>query len=134
MHVAYLGTDVQMHSRNSDVLQGLDFVYPRYNLLIGDTELAVGLPGIDTFVGTGIDIGIDAEPHVLDYTQFRSYGIDNLQLLERLAIDGEDTLGNGKSNLFVAFAHSRIHDLLRSETRFQGAADLVTRGTVNTQP
>ena len=85
-------------------------------------------------VGLGVDVGVDAQRHVGHAPGLPGQGIDQLQLLDRLAVDGQDILLDGVAQLLVALAHTGIDDTLGVEARLDGLAELVAAGTVDTQP
>ena len=80
-------------------------------------------------VGLGVNVGVDAQCHVGHAPGLPGQGIDQLQLLDRLAVDGQDILLDGVAQLLVALAHTRIDDALGVEARLDGLAELVAAGT-----
>lgn len=104
------------------------------HLLVGDAELAVGLARVDAVVRLGVDVGVDAQRHVGHAARLGGKGIDNLQLADRLAVDGHDALFDRIAELLVPLAHAGIDDAFGGETCLDGLAQLVARGAVNAQP
>ena len=65
MQLSYLGADMKMYPRDFYVLKGFDPLEPGHQFLIRNAELAVGLPGVDAFVGLGVNIRIDPQADAL---------------------------------------------------------------------
>ena len=104
------------------------------HLLVGDAELAVGLARVDAVVRLGVDVGVDAQRDVGHLARLGRKGIDQLQFLNRLAVDGHDALFDRIAELLVPLAHAGIDDAFGGETCLDGLAQLVARGAVNAQP
>ena len=134
MQFADLRTDMQVHTDDIEVFERADTGGIVENLFVGDTELAVGLTGIDAMVGFGIDVGIDAQGHIDPPAGFGGEGVEDGQLLDRFAVDGHDSLFDGIAELLVAFPHTGIDDGAGIETRFDRLAYLVSGSTIDTQP
>ena len=134
MQFADLRPDVQVKADDVDVLERPDLLGVFENLLVGDAELTVGLTRVDAVVGLGVDVGVDTQRNVGHLAHLGREGVDQLQLLNRLAVDGENLLLDGIFQLLVAFAHAGVDDALGVEARLDGLAQLVARGAVDAQP
>ena len=76
-------------------------------------------------VGLWIDVRIHTKPAIHDLAHFSCDAVYHFKFLERLAVDGEDTLLNRVAKLLVAFAYSSIDYLLRVEAGLYCAAQLI---------
>ena len=134
VQLADLRSDVQVQSDDVDVFERPDLRGVLKHFLVGDAELAVRLARVDAMVGLGVDVGVDAQRDVGHLARLGRKGVDQLQLLNRLAVDGQNVLLDGVFQLLVAFAHARIDDALGVESGLDGLAQLVARGAVDAQP
>ena len=134
MQLADLRSDVQVQSDDVDVFERPDLRGVLKHFLVGDAELAVRLARVDAVVGLGVDVGVDAQRDVGHLARLGRKGVDQLQFLNRLAVDGQNVLLDGVFQLLVAFAHARIDDALGVESGLDGLAQLVARGAVDAQP
>ena len=133
MQLANLRTDMDVHTDNIDMLQRLDILNTRKNLLVRDTELTIGLTCIDTVVSLWIDIRVYTQGNRHNLAHLACDIVHNIQLLDRLAVDCEDALLDSVANLLIPLTYACVDDSLRIETRLDSALNLVTARAVDTQ-
>lgn len=130
---ADLRTDVQVDADDAQVGERLQLLGMFENLLVGDAELAVGLPRIDASVRFGVDIGVDAQRHVGRAARLGREAVDRLQLFDRLAVDRQDALFDGVAQLLVALSDPCVDDRRGVEARLDRLAQLVAAGAVDAE-
>ena len=124
---------MQVQAYDVDVFKRLDQLGVFENLVIRYSELAVGLSGVDAVVGLGVDVGVDAQAYVDTTAHLGSYGVDHLQLLDRLAVQCQNVLLDGVAYLLVTLAHTGIYYGFGVESEFYGFAHLVGAGAVDSK-
>ena len=134
MQFADLRTDVEMDADDVHMGQGLDPRGVLEHLLVRNAELAVGLSRVDAVVRAGVDVRVDTQCDVGHGARLRRERIHDLQLLDRLAVDRQNTLRDGVAQLLVTLAHAGVNDSPGIETRLDGLAQLVARSAVDAQP
>ena len=131
VQLAYLRAYVQVQAYDVDVFKRLDQLGVFENLVIRYSELAVGLSGVDAVVGLGVDVGVDAQAYVDAAAHFGGYGVDHLQLLDRLAVQCQNVLLDGVAYLLVTLAYTGIYYCLGVESEFYCFVHLVGAGAVD---
>lgn len=106
MQFADLRTDVEMDADDVHMGQGLDPRGVLEHLLVRNAELAVGLSRVDAVVRAGVDVRVDTQRDVGHGARLRRERIHDLQLLDRLAVDRQNTLRDGVAQLLVTLAHA----------------------------
>ena len=85
-------------------------------------------------IGLGVDVGVDTQRHVGHAAGLFGEAVDQLQLLNRLAVNRQDILLDGITQFLVALAHAGVNDSLGGETGLDGLAQFVAAGAVDAQP
>ena len=116
-----------------DVGERLDELGIFEYLLVRNAEFAVGLTRVDAAVGLGVDVGVDAQSDFGSAVQLARYLVHHLQLLDRLAVDGQNALFDRVAYLLVAFANAGVYYGLGVEARLDGLAHLVAARAVDSQ-
>ena len=120
-----------MDTDNVDILQRLDKLHILQNLLVCDTELTIGLTCVDATVCLGVDVGVYAKTDISLLAHLACKLVYNLQLLDRLAVDSQNSLLDSITNLLIALTYARINHSLGVEARLDSLAYLVTAGAVD---
>jgi hypothetical protein len=84
-------------------------------LFHGDAELVVAPPCCDVFVGTGVDVGVDAQRHAGPLAEAGADAVEVLQLGGRLDVEEQDALPQPRHELLLGLPNTGEDDLLRVE-------------------
>jgi len=134
VQLADLRPDMEVNADDVEVREAFDFVGVFLHLLVRDAELAVGLARVDAVVGLGVDVGVDTQGDVDRAAGLGCQSVQDVEFLDGLAVDRQDILLDGVTQLLVAFAHAGVDDGFGVETRLDGLAQFVAAGAVDTEP
>ena len=131
LHIADLRADVEVQPDDFEVCEFFERSDRRVDFVVRDAEFVIRFAGGDVAVRFWIDVGVDPKRDSRLFAHSSGDFVDDLQFVQRFAVEREDFLAERVFDLPVGFADAGEYDLRCRKPVFDGHPHFVAADAVH---